>query len=113
MSTETGVQLRPILLTWEKLRIVYNIVLAGVTVAGLATRPDHPIQETWFPAFIICCWVGANLCFCAGPLLEVYVNYLADRRIAMTWWLFFPGMFLSMLLAFVISATWALGDLFW
>jgi hypothetical protein len=43
--------------------------------------------------------IGANICFTAGPAVDAYVSFLANRRIPLTWFLFVPGTLLAMLLA--------------
>ena len=40
----------------------------------------------------------ANLCFCAGPVVDGYLSWLGLRHRAITWLLFLLGTALSMLL---------------
>ena len=98
-------ELRPILLRWEKLRLVYNFVLSGVALVGLALRPEL-LRVPTLPLFLIACCIGANVCFCAGPAVEAYINFRLNRRVMATWFLFFPGMAMSIPAAFIAMMVW-------
>jgi hypothetical protein len=68
---------RSVFLAWEKLRLVYNGVLAGIVLLLAGPR----LQEPAFWVFLSQGVVFANLCFCAGPCAEGYMVLLvkADR----------------------------------
>jgi len=107
MST-TNFELRPILITWEKLRIVYNLVLAGIVGFFLIVEPEI-LSLPYLPYRLVVAAVGANICFTAGPVLDAYVSYLSNRRIPLTCFLFIPGLLFAMLLAASVMATFAMG----
>jgi hypothetical protein len=106
MST-TDFELRPILITWEKLRIVYNLVLAGVVGLFVILEPEV-LSVPYLPFRLVAAAIGANVCFTAGPVVDAYVSYLAKRRIPLTWFLFIPGLVFAVLLAFatMLSYMW-------
>lgn len=68
---------RGIFLAWEKLRVVYIVLLAGVCwlIGKITTTITSP--EFWIEVFL-----GggvANVCYFAGPILESYVTWLGVR----------------------------------
>lgn len=62
---------------WNKLRIIYNLVLfvVGMLVAtpSLMDFPDLILG-------IIIYAILANICFCAGPFLDVYFLVFSDTK---------------------------------
>ena len=90
---------KQIFLMWEKLRVVYNVVLLCVvlTVFLLTKRGE----VNWFTLGWVCVMgcLGANLCFFAGPAADAYLNWLGYRHAAITAILFALGLLLSILLA--------------
>ena len=100
MDSNVAIELRPIFITWEKLRLVYNAVLAMVVGLIIVIDPGTTSSEKgfWWLALKGC--IEANILYTAGPALEAYVNYLARRRVRLTWVLFIPGTFLAILLTF-------------
>ena len=76
MFTNLSASLKPIFSKWEKLRILYNIILAGILLLthGLAMGSQF-LQP--FPLFV---WLAgailANVCFFAGPVTESYLSWL-------------------------------------
>jgi hypothetical protein len=98
---------RAVFLGWERLRLAYNAAL-GLVVLAFA-GPDLPDRE--FRAFLFRAAVGANLCFCLGPVAEGYLALLgADRRTARVF-LFGPGLLLGCLLAFGAILSWKMRGL--
>ena len=97
--------LRAIALGWERLRVVYNVVLAGLcSPLALLRGPDVYAA----PAFWGNCVAGAvlaNVLFFAGPLTEAYVDWLGLRHPAVRWALFAVGLLAS--LAFAAASVWA------
>lgn len=64
---------RLIVREWERLRLFYNGVLAvfGVAVlVWLASVSFLPMTMLLFGAVAVA--IGANVCFCLGPLWEIY-----------------------------------------
>jgi hypothetical protein len=86
---------------WERLRLVYNAVLALVVVLFLS--PRQAVEPTFW-LFLACQAVAANLCFFAGPLGEWYVGWLGYRSRATRWVLFGSGLLFAVVLA--VDALW-------
>src|ERR1041385_194251 len=87
--------LKPIFRRWEKLRLVYNLILAVVLFLshglsmGLAFF--HPLTLLiWLVGAVL-----ANLCFLAGPLAEAYLTWLGFRSPWGTGILFVGGVLIS------------------
>lgn len=59
---------------WEKLRILYNVVLALVVFCKIQTEFD------WDAVGLIVAAVHANVGFCAGPVAEGYLCALGWPR---------------------------------
>lgn len=91
------VQLRSILVRWERLRLHYNALLCFVTLASVVSEqpPARLVLSPRFFLLSVACAVGANLCFLAGPVVEMYLCFLGvrSRRIAPA--LFLAGSILS------------------
>lgn len=92
--SETGLLLR-----WEKLRVVYNVVLAAVVLAFWAGGRGSGLGDPAFLRHLARCCLGANLCFCAGPVVNAYAHWLGLRHVAVTVALFVLGTTLSVLVA--------------
>ncbi|MEZ6186757.1 MAG: hypothetical protein R3F62_17325 [Planctomycetota bacterium] len=82
-----------VLLRWELLRIPYNAVLFGVSVAVLGTGVLAP---SYFLDGVLAA-LAANLCYCLGPALEVYLRTLGARQRWVGPLLFAAGLLLSIL----------------
>lgn len=94
-------QLGRLMVTWEMLRMVYNLVgLVPTVLVVLVTQP--PIIEVAFCAFL------ANLCYCLGPLIDGYVTWFGFRHRAVTVILFVLGT-MSML---VLALGYAIGTMY-
>lgn len=93
---------RRIFIAWERLRLVYNAILA-ITVICVATVAYVQYQPTSIPLSgffgTIVPVVGANLCFFAGPIVETYVAWLGFRTETLRLVLMFFGTALSMMIA--------------
>jgi len=80
-TPDEGPSARAVFLEWERLRLIYNGILALETLAlggflGLFDRDDF-----WIEA--IAGAVGVNVCFSAGATFEGYLNVMGfDRRVA-------------------------------
>jgi hypothetical protein len=70
-------ELREIVIGWERLRILYNVILlliGLVTILPIISR--SPIILDGLLTSIIKYGIGANIFFCAGPTAEVYVRFI-------------------------------------
>ena len=97
-SDAPPVGLRPLLMRWERLRLVYNAILAAVVLALLLRTPSL-FDDPRLPAYLLKRALAANVCFTAGPAADAYISYVAGRRVPLTWILFLGGTLLSVLLA--------------
>lgn len=73
-------QLKESILAWEKLRILYNILLIppGILICVQAFKlPQQPLLVIMFEALFV--GFAANICFCAGPMFEIYRLALTQR----------------------------------
>ncbi len=86
---------RAVFLAWERLRLVYNAALAAVVLA-VAGRD---LADPQFHEFLIPAALGANLCFCLGPVVEGYLALIGADRLIARWLLFSSGLLLGCVLA--------------
>lgn len=99
---------------WEKLRLSYNLILAGILLVS-----HLPVMKGEFftPMALLIWLVGAaiaNLCFLAGPLAEAYLYWLGIRSRFVKPLLFLGGVLVSVPLVWwfmplVPLARWRLG----
>ena len=66
---------------WEKLRLFYNLILIGETVLILlihrsSLMQPKPIQ---LADSLLAGAIGANVCFCLGPVLNGYLEWFGLR----------------------------------
>ena len=105
MLTRLSASLKPIFCKWEKLRILYNILLAGILLLthGLAMGSQF-LQP--FPLFV---WLAgailANFCFFAGPVTESYLSWLGLRLPWITIALFVTGVVISIPLVILFPSA--------
>lgn len=88
--------------TWEKLRLVYNLILLCVTVltCGFCVMClPVSIDEGDLIGRVIVGALLANLCFCLGPLIDGYLSWFGWRSTFSTSVLFLFGTLLSIVLA--------------
>jgi hypothetical protein len=88
-------------LTWEKLRLVYNSVLAVETMTLLQMFPPKRANLTTLALLAFAC-VAANVCFCVGPVLNGYAHWMGFRHPAVRTGLFIAGMLLAFFLAALV-----------
>lgn len=87
---------------WERLRVIYNGVLAGVVLLTTLLEPGQFLSLDFWGCAIAGA-IAANLCFCVGITLEYYLTLLgADRRWSRAV-LFVIGTLFSMLLTFAMT----------
>lgn len=98
---------RNVFLAWEKLRVVYVIILGSVTVmlTGLSLNVDLPLLR-----LIVLGAVTANVMYFVGPTTETCVQWLGYSRPWLRWLLFVGGTLLSVLLTIGWLATELLPD---
>ncbi|MHC5021061.1 MAG: hypothetical protein ACYTGX_13310 [Planctomycetota bacterium] len=84
-------------LAWEKLRVIYNVILLLETtvLAGKMFTTPRGL------GFLVGAAIGANLCFCAGPVLEGYLRVLQMPRRIARWLLFIGGCIIAVVVAFL------------
>lgn len=73
-------RIRAVLLTWEKLRVAYNLILLMAVMAMFLHAPSAYVREPL--PFVLMLGVGAvlaNLCFLAGPVVDVVFTLLSGR----------------------------------
>jgi len=87
-----------VVVAWEKLRIVYNVVLAVEAAAFLVGV--FPVGRTGrgLVKQIVLGGLAANLFFCAGPVIDGYLSWLGLRSRWITSILFLLGTALAMLM---------------
>ncbi len=93
---------RRIFVAWERLRIVYNSVLALTvlcvgTIYYLQYRP--PALPLTGLLGIVVPFIGANVCFFAGPIVETYLAWLGNRTETLRLIMMLLGTGLSMVIA--------------
>ena len=96
---------RETFLAWERLRVAYVAVLAGLcSLLALACGPGTYAD----PLFWVNCGigaVGANLAFFAGPLAENYLGWLGVPRRPVRFVAFAAGLLFSAVFAAVCVAS--------
>jgi len=86
-------------LAWEKLRILYVLILVVITLAMVAFRGFGLVAtvEFWLTAVVGA--IFANIAFFAGPVVETYVRWLGYRGEVLRLLLFTVGTVFACLLA--------------
>jgi len=120
MERFTCADVRAVFLRWEKLRILYNLIVGAVGVAALVfcvlastdllARPIDIDTSVVVRLIVGALFYGvaANVCYCLGPMLESYVRWLGLRVTYVTQALFITGTVLSVLLTALIGfMMWA------
>ncbi len=92
--SETGLLLRS-----EKLRVVYNVILAAVVLGFRAGGRGSGLNDPAYLRHVARGCIGANLCFCVGPVVNFYAHWLGLRHGAVTVVLFVAGTGLSVMVA--------------
>ncbi len=101
-------ELRDIVIGWERMRILYNIILflVGVTAIFVMMRaPYFELAEVILPAIMF--GIFANICFCAGPTTETYIRVIFNTQDVKTLRLslFILGTLFSLIPAFIAIAS--------
>jgi hypothetical protein len=80
-----------VIFPWEKLRIVYNVVLLSFGIYYF-----NPLGILLFAPMLLPWALLANLCFCAGPFVECYLCLLRGcPRTGARWFVFLAGLVVS------------------
>ena len=98
--------LRSIVLRWERLRILYNLVLLGLVLVPTGGSFQLPSLRE-LPVLAIGA-VLANLCFMAGPVAEVYLSWLGLRSHWVTVVLFAGGLLVSIPCVYMFGFAYVL-----
>ena len=93
---------RTVFLAWEKLRIVYVIILSVVTLmlTGATGFSNWQVLRLIIEGAVV-----ANVAYFAGPTIETYIQWLGYERMWPRWLMFGSGTLLSIVLAVGVLAT--------
>ncbi len=103
-------EFKQVVIAWEKLRLLYNVVMLLVGIIALFILINYYRESTNMVLFQALCFAFvANLCFFAGPVCELYLR--AFRNISnaqsLRWILFIVGTVISLVPAAVmITMPW-------
>lgn len=118
-NVDRFVMIGELVVRWEKLRWVYNAILAGVTLlTGLlvlgasANRADSKLWTVDGVEALIFAFLGANACFTIGPLIDGYLSWFGFRKRATTWVLFLGGTLISIGLTAIVAYVIAVPHFF-
>lgn len=98
---------RSILTRWERLRILYNLILTAIVVLPLGGGPVELPALADLPILAVGA-VLANLCYLAGPAAECYFALLGLRSRRVTLILFMGGVLVSMPLVYMFGFAYVL-----
>ncbi len=88
-------------LAWERLRVIYIILLGLLTL--LLAGPELLRLRTM--VMVVEGAIVANICYFAGPIIEIYVRWLGYRGKWLRWFLFISGTLVSAVLAIAAMAS--------
>jgi hypothetical protein len=109
---------KAIAVRWELLRVPYNMLVGLVGVLGVVINGQLPWELVVAGALFY--GLAANTFYLLGPIMEMYLNWLADfgenrrlpsflvelmRSALVTWILFVPGTMISVVLTFSSALT--------
>jgi hypothetical protein len=76
---EVAATVREVFLSWERFRLAYNLVLAGVVLLTLLGRGDlHLLADGGFWRHLAVRALAANLCFGLGPWTEGWLRVAGE-----------------------------------
>lgn len=96
---------RSVFLAWEFLRLFYN----GILVIIVLVRSASSLAEWDFWELLAQGFLGANICFCMGPILEGYVALLGAPRRIVRWLIFVPAMLFACAATLGLLQIWHMG----
>jgi hypothetical protein len=90
---------------WEKLRIVYNVILSLVVLSCMFrfSRSEVPSLP-----YLTYCMLMANVCFCLGPVVEGYLAMLGTQRRIVRIAVFSVGTLFASLLASMVIMLYSM-----
>lgn len=94
---------------WEKLRLIYNGILAAVVLLCLPVVYLEGAMNVLFLGELAVACLGANVCYLAGPAVDGYLTWFGLRHHGITLILFVSGTLLSMALAVFTMANISTG----
>lgn len=91
------------MVAWEKLRLIYNIVM-GLFVLAVVAISQAMVARNYFEvcAEIAAGGLFANLCYCVGPMIDGYLTWFGVRHRIITIILFICGTILTMFMALAV-----------
>ena len=98
-------QFKQVVIAWEKLRLLYNVIMLLVGVIALFVFVNYYRESsTKVLLQVITFAIFTNLCFFAGPLCELYLRAFRDITNAQSlrWILFILGTVISLIPAGVM-----------
>jgi hypothetical protein len=98
--------LRSILIRWERLRILYNLVLVGLVLLPTGGSIHLPSLRE-LPVLAVGAFL-ANLCYLAGPVAEAYLSWLGLRSRWVIAGLFAGGVLIAIPLVYMFGFSSAL-----
>lgn len=104
--------------SWEILRIAFNIILVGSTIAGYVIAPiviemsnseilNEVKRNSLFLIGLPFMGVGANLLFLFGPLFETYLFLFGLNKTFIRWLIFILGTGASAFVAFMVTVEFS------
>ena len=107
---------RAVVLWWEKLRFVYNLILLVEGLFLLGEDFVSAFARFWMlmTMYAIMFAIVANACYCLGPLFEICFQFLLKRRVGRARYLLFSvGLLFSVEVLYSMwrAGVWALQNL--
>ena len=97
---------KAIFLAWEKLRIVYNLILAAIVLGFVVCDPAMRVLNLRYLLALVYLCIVANVLFLAGPAVEAYAAWLGFNTRVLRLVLFGLGtIFAGLLAVFVMSGS--------
>ncbi len=98
-------EIRKIFVSWELLRIPYNIILIALTLVLAIQGSAEIFVSPGFWMFAIQGALVVNICFMAGPVAESYLRWLGIQVSGLRASLFILGTLFSVILVIVTMST--------
>ncbi len=106
-----GTLAKRVFLAWERLRIVYLLILGIFTLLLCAPSLANFGATAWRTMVVMVKGaIFANLCYFAGPASETYLRWLGYDRPWVRWFLFGAGTLFTAALALMALSTTLLPD---
>ncbi len=103
---------RAVFIKWEKLRIVYNILLLVLLWFVVTPMTHRSVLNPFLLTYYLLGGLAANMCFFAGPLLESYLAWLKIQSPWITAAIFIGGVLVSvpLLVAYISMVPRPMAD---